>query len=184
MKNAFLVPGEALVEEKGELETKGDGGVGGGGTRVVRRGLGGSWRQLSQRKVPAVSSQGKPAAAACVLELATCRAGVCSLPPSQPGVSACGVCRPYSCLSLWSKDGDGRGLCSSAVTPRREIGAGWGAPFPPTTPLRARMISWVPRYSVLLDLSLPYRKERGYEHSHLRQKEARSLRGAPPQVKL
>lgn len=30
MKNAFLVPGEALVEEKGELETKGDGGRGWG----------------------------------------------------------------------------------------------------------------------------------------------------------
>lgn len=64
MKNAFLVPVEALGEEKGELETKGGG---------CEERSGGSWRQLSQRKVPAVSSQGKLAAAACVLESATCR---------------------------------------------------------------------------------------------------------------
>ena len=64
------------------------------------------------------------------------------------------------------------------------IGVGVGGSFPSTTPLRARMISWVPRFSVSLDLSLLYMKERRYEHSHLREKEARSPRGAPPQVKL
>lgn len=83
MKNAFLVPGEALGRSwKPKV-----------GVWWEER-SGGSWRRLSQRKVPAVSSQGKPAAAVCVLESAACRAGVHSLPPSQPGVSACGVCGP------------------------------------------------------------------------------------------
>ena len=128
----FLFLVKPLLRRKGSWKPK----VVGRG--VARRGLGGSWRQMSQRKVPAVSSQGKPAAAACVLESATCGAGVRSLPPSQPGVSACGVCRPDSCLSLWSKDGDGRGLCFSAVTPRREIGAGVGGSFPSHHPTQGK----------------------------------------------
>lgn len=70
--------------------------------------------------------------------------------------------------------------CASPLSHRSErLGRGWGAPFPPTTPLRARMISQVPRCSVSLDLSLPHRKGRGYEYSCLREKEAKSPKRCP-----
>lgn len=105
-----------------------------------------------------------------VLESATCRCA----PTSALHRSL--ECRPVVCAGPTPASASGvkmvmgEGLCFSAVTLRREIGGGGGRPFPSTTPLRARMISWVPRFSVSLNLSLLYMKERRYEHSHLRER--------------